>query len=429
MYLQRSFVFAVIVSLMLAGCGTAPTPIPIPTLTPIQPTSTPIPTETPIPTATHTPFVPKATLKIAVHVPMTGNMGSLGTDMFHASELAAAQLNMPLESMGYAVELVSYDDMGDLDTAVSNAKTLVNDPQILCGVGHFTSYLTLNASEVYHQAELAFISPSATNPEVTSRGYLEISRVIGQDNGQGFAGVKFALERGFKTVYVLDNGDPYGQGNAGYFIQAAEQLGLPLAGKSFAGAAENYAETINKVIQANTDLIYFAGYVDQAGAFVKEARSLGYTGAVLGPDSMDNPELANLAGPFAIDGGGMYYIKIGASLSNSPDVSQFVTNFRAKFDSDPQIYAANAYDATGICMKAIEEASKARGGEVPTRAEVAAAVRAVVDYPGISGVYSFNAKGDPTSATYQIMQVATVDAGKWGMNPIAASYKIEPPEK
>lgn len=429
MYLQRSFVFAVIVSLMLAGCGTAPTPIPIPTLTPIQPTSTPIPTETPIPTVTHTPFVPKATFKIAVHVPMTGNLSGLGVDMFRASELAAAQLNKPLESMGYAVELVSYDDMGDLDTAVSNAKTLVNDPQILCGVGHFTSYLTINASEVYHQAGLAFISPSATNPEVTSKGYLEISRVIGLDNGQGFAGVKFALERGFKTVYVLDNGDPYGQGNAGYFIQAAKQLGLPIAGKSFAGAAENYAETINKVIQANTDLIYFAGYVDQAGAFVKEARALGYTGAVLGPDSMDNPELVNLAGPFAIDGGGMYYIRIGAGASTYPSLAKFIADFQAQFNADPQMYAANAYDATGVCLKAIEEASKTRGGEIPTRAEVAAAVRALVDYPGVSGTYTFDEKGDLIAAAYQIIQVTTIDPGKWAANPVAASYEIGPPEK
>ncbi|MBI5951075.1 MAG: branched-chain amino acid ABC transporter substrate-binding protein [Chloroflexi bacterium] len=423
------FTLLLLASLVLTGCGTAATPIPIPTLTPIQPTSTPVPTETPVPTPTNTPFVPKATFKIAVHVPMTGGMSMSGMDIVHASELAVAQLSMPLELMGYDVELASYDDMGDLDATIKNAKNIVNDAGILCGVGHFNSRLTIQASEVYHQAGLAFISPSSTNAEVTGRGYPEINRVVGRDDGQGAAGAQFARDFKFNSIYVLYNKAPYEQQNADGFKREANKLGLPIVGELPTEKMDNFEETINDILGKNTDLVYFAGLASQVGNFIKEARSLGYTGALLGTDALSSPEILDFAGPFAIDGGGLYYTMIGANLASMPNGAQFAKDYQLQFSADPQMYAPYAYDATGICLKAIEEASKAKGGEIPTRAEVVSAVHALVDYPGISGTYTFDSNGDPTTATYQVFQVSTIDPGKWGENPVVISYEMAPPEK
>lgn len=431
-YCHSLFTLLLLAVLVLTGCATASTPIPIPTLTPAPPTSTPVPptaTATTIPTPTNTPFVPKATFKVAVHVPMTGDMGMAGMDIFHASELALAQLSMPLELMGYDIQLAEYDDMGDLDAAIKNAKNLVNDPDILCGVGHFNSRLTIAASEVYHQAGLAFISPSSTNTEVTNRGFPEISRVVGRDDGQGAVGAQFALDFRFNAIYLIHNASPYGQKNADYFKREANKLGLNIVGELSTDNPDNFQETITNILEKNTDLVYFAGFADQVGNFIKEARELGYTGALLGIDAISTPDILKFAGPFAIDGGGLYYTTIGASLASLPNAAQFGTDYQLKYSADPQMYAPYAYDATGICMKAIEEASKAKGGEIPTRAEVVSAIRALMDYPGISGTYTFNKNGDPLIASYQVIQVITVDPGKWGDNPVVASYQIAPPEK
>jgi hypothetical protein len=55
-------------------------------------------------------------------------------------------------------------------------------------------------------------------------------------------------------------------------------------------------------------------------------------------------------------------------------------------------------------MKAIEEASKAKDGELPTRKEVASAVRSLVDYNGGYGIYNLNYKGDPAPARVFCLQ-------------------------
>src|SRR5712692_5089281 len=74
------------------------------------------------------------------------------------------------------------------------------------------------------------------------------------------------------------------------------------------------------------------------------------------------------------------------------------------------------YDAATIAIKAIETAAK--GGKVPSREDVATAVRMVKLPNGITGDIEFDAKGDRKKALYFVLQVANEDPGKWGDNKI-----------
>lgn len=425
-----TYILLVSLAAALAGCAPAiPESTPSPTVTSApHPTATPtpIPTETPIPTPTETQFVPKATIKIVVHVPLSGDQSSAGVDILHAAEFAANQLAGPLNELGYKVELVSYDDKMEVETAVANANEIIADPDILCGVGHYASGIMIQASELYHRAGLAFISPSNTNPTVTDRGYLEVNRVVGRNDGQGVAGAQFAKAQGFTSVYIIASSWDPGRTNAEYFKREASRIGLKVSGMLTTDVSDNFEEVIKRVMNISPDLVYFASLVGQAGPFFRQARAAGYTGAFLGIDS--NPALADLAGPLLVEGGGMYYTDTAAPASYYPDAANFVQVFDNRYGASPAIFAAQAYDATGICIKAIEEASKAKAGELPTRAEVANAIRALVEYKGITGAYSFNKKGDPILAEYYIFKVTAVDASGWDQNTIVASFKVEPPK-
>ena len=92
------------------------------------------------------------------------------------------------------------------------------------------------------------------------------------------------------------------------------------------------------------------------------------------------------------------------------------------------MFAIQAYDAAGICMRAIAEASTSKGGEIPTRTEVARAIRALQDYEGITGVYNFNKNGDPNPAQYFVFQVFSADPDHWEQNTLVTSFEVAPPE-
>jgi branched-chain amino acid transport system substrate-binding protein len=123
----------------------------------------------------------------------------------------------------------------------------------------------------------------------------------------------------------------------------------------------------------------------------------------------------------------MYYTETVAPASSYPNATQFGLDFESTFGSPPNLYAVQAYDATGICLRGIEDAAQAIGGEVPSRREVAQAIRAIEDFSGIAGQYRFDNKGDIAPAQYFIYKVAYANPEFWSQNTIVATLNVEPP--
>ena len=431
-----------VVSLILGGlvfagsCAPAPATVQVDmtsSATSVVPTAsqtpTLLPTATLVPTETATPFVPKATIKIASHSPLTGDQALVGTDIMRGAELAVKQLAAPLLPLGYKVELVPHDDQNDMGMATTIAKEIVADPDVLCVVGPYTSRILNQVKEIYHQAGLPFISPSATAVFASASGYPEVNRVVGRHDGQGAAGAQFAKAQGYSKVFVISQGSDYSQFNAYHFRNEASRMGMDVVGNMTTEATENFEQYIDRIIATNAELVYFSSLdVKQAGTFFREARAAGYLGTFLGNEGIDNPALLEFAGPLLIDGGGMYFTRTAAPASSYPGTGAFLVDFETRYGAVPQIFAAQAYDASGICMKALEEASKAKGGEIPTRTDVAQAIRALQDYEGITGVYNFNKNGDPDPAQYFVFQVVSTDPDDWNQNPLISLFEVMPPE-
>ena len=198
----------------------------------------------------------------------------------------------------------------------------------------------------------------------------------------------------------------------------------------FEGTEEkaNFDSILTPVISANPELIYFGGMFDQIAVFIKQARQKGYMGMFLSDDGFDFSEAAKIAGQALLDGGGTFYSTVSGPAKLYPGTAKFQTDFKAKYNSDPKPFAAQGYDSMGICLKAIENAAKANGNKVPTRAQVADAVRALKDYPGITGTINFNSKGDLTEAKYFVIQVVSNDPDKWADNTVAETIVQRPPE-
>lgn len=79
---------------------------------------------------------------------------------------------------------VEYDDACDPKQAVAVANKIVNDG-IKYVIGHLCSSSTQPASDIYEDEGILMISPGATNPELTQRGYQHIMRTAGLDSSQG----------------------------------------------------------------------------------------------------------------------------------------------------------------------------------------------------------------------------------------------------
>ncbi|HXF61141.1 MAG TPA: branched-chain amino acid ABC transporter substrate-binding protein [Caldilineaceae bacterium] len=364
-------------------------------------------------------------IKVATQSPLSGPQSVLGVAIKNGAQLALEQRRAEVEALGFSLELVPFDDQATPDIGVANAKQIVADPAILCLVGHLNSGVMIPSMEEYHNAGLAAVSPANTNPVVTDRGYPEINRVVGRDDVQGVVGQRFAFEElGLQSVYIIHDKTAYGQGVAEFFRQAAEEAGMQVLG--FEGTEEqaNFDSIITPIIAANPELVYFGGIYSQAGIFFRQAREKGVQATFMGPDGMDSSELASLAGDAVV---GMYYSTVAGPPTAYPGTAQFIADYEEAFGEQVQPFAAQAYDSMNICINGIISAIEANGGEMPSRAQVAEAVRATADYPGITGTITFNEKGDKTVATYFVLQVQSADPAEWNNNQVVQTLEIEAP--
>jgi branched-chain amino acid transport system substrate-binding protein len=432
---KSAFLLSQMILLFAFGCGPAPTteiaivsPTATRSPTPTRiPTAQPTETQTPIPTSTS--FVPRAVIKIFSHSPLSGNRDNYGQDILRGAELAVQQLSGPLNEYSYKVELAPYDDQNLVETALANVQELAADPEILCGIGHYDDEITIAASDMYHEAGLAFVVPAITDPILTDRNFLEVNRLIGRADGQGFAAAQFVKAQGFGTIFIVSQRHESSIRNAEYFRTEIDRLGIKRVGSLIQTVRdENIDEMVSQIVSVDPELVYAATSANQSIPLFLELRAAGYMGTFLGTERLDDRNAIISIGAPLLEGGGFYYTITNPPADYYPDATKFVQDFEAQYGAAPLDFAARAYDATGVCLKAIEEATRAKDGTLPTRAEVATALRALTDYQGITGTYSFKDNGDPQVAQYYVYHITSIDPDHWDQdNVVVASYDVTPP--
>lgn len=351
------------------------------------------------------------TITIVSDSPISAGAVALGQAISNGTKLAVDQLKKPLEDMGFVVKYQQFDDQGKAEVGVSNAQTIVNDKSILGLVGHLNSGVAIPSSEVYNKSDLVMISPANTATTVTDRGLPTVNRVCGRDDSQGAAGANYAVnELKVKSVYIVNDKTAYGEGVATSFRDTIQTLGVDVQGFEGTEEQSNFDAILTPVLAQNPDLLYWGGLYNNGGAaLVKQARAKGYKGFFMGADGLDSTDMAKIAGDSVI---GVIFTTTAGPASLFPDAKKFIADYKAAFNTDPQPYAAESYASAQILINAIVTAAKAANG-LPTRKDVAAAVRATKDFPTIIGKITFDANGDPTVANYYIWKVGSSDPAVW----------------
>src|SRR5882672_6529554 len=158
--------------------------------------------------------------RVAVALPLTGDIAGLGQGLNRACALALEEANAQGRFQGFKVEMISFDDRSDPREAVSVANRIVSDPSVVGVVGHFNSGCSIPASKVYASAHIPMISPAASNPKLTLQ-QLEpdwkyprsIFRVNTTDDVQGPYAADFAMKTlHVKRVAIIHDKSAYGQG-------------------------------------------------------------------------------------------------------------------------------------------------------------------------------------------------------------------------
>ncbi|MBI2790268.1 MAG: branched-chain amino acid ABC transporter substrate-binding protein [Elusimicrobia bacterium] len=339
-------------------------------------------------------------IKIAVAVPLTGDMGTEGQGLRRAVELAVEEANAA-KRFPFKLVAAPYDDRADPKEAVNVANLIVSDPNVVAVVGHYNSGCAISAAKVYARAPVAMISPAATNPEVTSQqnspdwnGPRMVFRVVPTDDVQGSYAALFAGKKlGKKRMALLHDKTAYGQGLAEQFKKTfiaqggkiVSEDGISVGDKDFKALLTKIKSDLSK-----PEGIYFGGLYTEAGLLLKQMRELGLKDpfAFISGDGSMTFGLFDVAGDAA---DGAYLSIVGVPADELPSAKKFVDDYKARFPNDERKpFDHFGYEAANIIMAAMERA----GG--PDREKVIEELRKT-KHEGVLGTTVFDDKGDTTS--------------------------------
>src|SRR3984957_7244729 len=372
------------------------------------------------------------TVKLGITLPLTGADAADASKIKYGFDIAIDEANAKGGVAGYKIETVIYDSgtatAGQYDPAqaATNTKKLVADPLVVANVGPQMSGEGKAMTPILSEADLATITPSSTNPDITNpamagtfkpKGKAIYFRTVTTDAFQGPNMANyFAQNLKVKTVYVLDDSGAYGVGIADSFQKQAEKIGIKVLGRDQLNPKEaDYTTILTKIKALKPDALYYGG-VGQAGIkLAKQAYDVIPNMIKAGGDGVQG--LSFLIGTGFPAAEGWYAAVASPHATGDTKAAQLVKDFRERWRVAPEDFSIPAYDGTLVIIDAVKRV--AASGKPVTRSLVRDAIQtSKVDT--IQGVVSFDANGDLADRTVSVFQIKKDGNSK--LDDVSAQY-------
>jgi branched-chain amino acid transport system substrate-binding protein len=320
---------------------------------------------------------------------LTGAQAHFGKDSERGIQLAMDEINAMhpvIAGVRTTFELDAQDDAADPKTATTVAQRFV-DKHVSAVIGHQNSGTSIAVARLYSAADIAELTPSATNPQFTHLGYRTTFRMLANDSFLGQAISKYAAQQlHVHRVAVIDDRTAYGQGIADVFIDDIGKAGIPVAAREYTtDKAFDFGAPLTLFKGKKPDAIFFGGMDTQAGPMLKQMKKYQIDVPLMGGDGVCTQEMQKLAGE-ALDGN-LYCADGGRSLARMPGGPTFAAKFNAKYGEPVQLYAPYAFDAMMAIYHAIVLVQSADPAKVVDGLHRVA-------FQGVTGDIAFDNNGD-----------------------------------
>jgi branched-chain amino acid transport system substrate-binding protein len=340
------------------------------------------------------------TYKIGFEGPLSGDNAQLGINEENAVNLAVEQANAKGD-LGFKLEELKSDDVGDPAKAPAAATTLQQDNAVVGVIGPSFSGATNAVAASYDAAHLVLISPSATNPTLTSKGYKSFHRIVPPDSLEGKEAGDWLATKS-KNVFVVDDLSDYGKGAADAVQQELKAKGVKTARQGVDAKTTDYSVIAQKVKGSGATALFYGGYDTQAAQFAKALKSAGFTGVTATGNGGKSSKFTAGAGAA---GDGWYFSCGCLDATVASQAKDFTAAYQAKFNTAPSTYSPEAYDATNALIQAIKTVA---GSGTVTRQAVWDAVNNL-NYSGITTTIKFQPNGE---VEQQVINLYQQKAGK-----------------
>lgn len=303
----------------------------------------------------------KDTFYIGCIINLTGWMNAYCTGAYEGVKMAVKAINDKGGVDGkWKIKVAAKDTRSELAPAIPAAREFLADGvDVILGGG--SSEQTVAIGRLAAPKGIMTITMTQSNPTVPH----DIPKGMGFtfttcDNLQGAAMAQYAIEQGFKSVYLLRSpDDAYFDMLPVYFGEAFEKLGGKVVGTGeFSLGQTEFSVEVAKIKahHPQPELIFSAICCGELGAFIKRLRSDGVTIPFWGSDVIDDTSILGLGSIIE----GVVFNSAGAVSPENPAMEEFARLYEKEYGRQLQV----AFPALGWEVVKLLEQAVLKGGSI-----------------------------------------------------------------
>jgi len=358
---------------------------------------------------------PVTEVHIGLLGPWTGGAAYFGNSVFRGAMLYIDTFN---ERGGLQIRVTDRDEEGDAARAVTMYHDLVGQG-VTAIIGSVTSGPTMAVVPEAFAEGMPMISGTATHAGVTVNQdtgavFTNMFRSCFIDPFQGVKMAEFAKEvLSAQTAAVLYAHDvDYSIGLMQAFVDRAAEIGLNVIHvETFADEAPDFMAQLTNIAAADPDVVFVPVYNRHTALIGPQSAAAGITATLLGADGWAGT-LDAIADASTVEGA--FYLTGFTYESTDSHIVDFIERFESTYDIMPNMFAAQAYDAAAILIRAIEGAIA--DGHRPGTDEFKASVishMSATDINGVTGRITFDQYNNPQKTAF-ILRIQNGEARFWG---------------
>ncbi|RLD94040.1 MAG: hypothetical protein DRJ29_07025 [Bacteroidetes bacterium] len=291
-------------------------------------------------------------VRIGVLAPLAGNvMSPQGNQLLQGAMLATEEANVRGGYKGLLFKVMPHNDVG-LWGAAANEVVKMSDEGAWAILGTIDDVNSHVAIRVALKLEIPVVNCGDPDPTFTETGIPWVIRVIGDDRQSSYALVDYIHhQQGHKRVAVLRANNRYGRVGVMEFRDAALRIGYPLVLEVRYDEGETtYDAQLERVKNSNPDAVLLWGNALEMGLIVNQMKQMGMDYPIYASDRSVNPQFLEIAGKNA---NGIITTCQYNPKGDSPKLKAFQANYKKRFDQEPDVFAAHAYDGMNLIIESI----------------------------------------------------------------------------
>jgi branched-chain amino acid transport system substrate-binding protein len=296
------------------------------------------------------------TLKIGLLTDKTGALAIYGTELSNGFNLGLQYATEgTMEVAGRKIEVIERDNAGKPETAVSQARELIETEGVELLVGAPSSGVVVAVQQVAVDSDVILMAAPGASPAITGAGFnTNTFRVCRNTYQDSLAFVSYAKSSGLTKFVILAADYEFGRASAAAFEAVFKAAGLEFVADTIYAPLEtsDFTQYMQQVIDSGAQAVIPIWAGDTSVALYKQIEELGVKDKMAVIGAFNSNDIVKVSDPSNI--GNTSWIVYHYSFPKNAINDWLVTEHQKQFNDVPDLFTECSFATAQALVAALE---------------------------------------------------------------------------